>query len=104
MTEATMDQTEQVSMPMVMSVLMPWMRGESCYQGELGKGESLREAETMLLCPITLHVTFAGQTSASSKPVTSPVTPPALVPTFRTHQPLKHCYHSFTLTPEIPGI
>jgi len=38
-----------------------------------------------------------------SEPVTSPVTPLALVPP-RNHQPLKHCYHSFTPTPNIPRI
>jgi len=32
-------------MPMVMSVLMPWMRGEVVIKVNLGKGESLREAE-----------------------------------------------------------
>jgi len=52
--------------------------------------------------PITL-MWLCWQTWASSEPVTSPVTPPALVP-LRTHQPLKHCYHSFTLTPRFQNL
>ena len=48
------------------------------------------------------HVTLLTN-RASSEPVTSPVTSPALVHP-RTHQPLKHHSHSFSPTPIIPRI
>ena len=81
-----------------------WSCGETlfkCYKGRVALiGEMPRG--TLVLHLVTL-MWLCWQISASSEPVAPHHHTPCTSSTFGTHQPLKHHYHSFTPTPEIPG-